>query len=230
MRDLLAGGLAAFALVVAALAIPAAAARADLDCADFDTQAQAQRFFLDNNPSADPHGLDGNDDDGLACESLPCPCLGRDGGGGDTPVPFSPAVPEVQRERGRVIRVLDGDTVKVRLRSGARVYVRLLGIDTPEVYGGRECYGAEASAAATRMLPDGTQVQLTSDPSQDLKDRYGRLLRYVAKGRIDVNRRLVLRGHARVYVYDHTPFRRTESYRAAQSFARSRSLGLWGAC
>lgn len=41
----------------------------DLDCSDFGSQAEAQGFFERNNPSQDPHGLDG-DGDGIACESL----------------------------------------------------------------------------------------------------------------------------------------------------------------
>ena len=205
------------------------AASADKDCADFSTQAAAQTFFLNNNPSADPHRLDA-DGDGVACESNPCPCATSGGGGNPAPVPFAPPIPEVKRERATVIRVVDGDTLTVRLRTGPRVYVRLLGIDTPEVYGGTQCHGPEASYAAERMLPPGTKVWLRSDPSQALKDRYGRLLRYVAKGRLDVNRKLVVRGHAKVYVYDHTPFQRTASYRRAQTVAKKLDRGLWGSC
>lgn len=41
----------------------------DKDCSDFDTQAEAQRFFEKHQPG-DPHRLDGNND-GEACESLP---------------------------------------------------------------------------------------------------------------------------------------------------------------
>lgn len=43
---------------------------ADKNCSDFSTQAAAQAFMEASGPS-DPHRLDGNDDDGLACESLP---------------------------------------------------------------------------------------------------------------------------------------------------------------
>ncbi len=39
----------------------------DLDCSDFDSHQEAQEFFEANNPSEDPHRLDG-DNDGLACE------------------------------------------------------------------------------------------------------------------------------------------------------------------
>lgn len=80
---------------VCALAVLAVApgnlafAQADLDCDDFASQAEAQAA-LRANPS-DPNGLDGNDDDGIACESLPAPRdevpvqepMGTGGGGGD---------------------------------------------------------------------------------------------------------------------------------------------------
>jgi micrococcal nuclease len=43
----------------------------DRDCADFDTQAAAQAFFVAaGGPERDPHRLDG-DNDGVACEDLP---------------------------------------------------------------------------------------------------------------------------------------------------------------
>lgn len=41
----------------------------DYDCADFSTQAEAQEYLT----PGDPHRLDG-DNDGIACELLPCPC------------------------------------------------------------------------------------------------------------------------------------------------------------
>lgn len=57
------GGAAAFA------GPPAPASARDYNCSDFRTQAEAQAYLL----PGDPYGLDG-DDDGVACESLPCPC------------------------------------------------------------------------------------------------------------------------------------------------------------
>ncbi len=56
-------------LAVAALPAPPSAHALDYDCADFSTQAEAQRYLL----AGDPYNLDG-DNDGTACESLPCPC------------------------------------------------------------------------------------------------------------------------------------------------------------
>lgn len=56
---------------------PSQAAAADLDCADFSSQAEAQESLL----PGDPYGLDG-DNDGIACEDNPCPCGTATGGGG----------------------------------------------------------------------------------------------------------------------------------------------------
>ncbi|ARI78622.1 thermonuclease family protein [Halobacillus mangrovi] len=44
----------------------------DRDCGDFETQQEAQSFFeAAGGPAEDPHRLDGNDHDGVVCESLP---------------------------------------------------------------------------------------------------------------------------------------------------------------
>ncbi|MCH7793316.1 MAG: excalibur calcium-binding domain-containing protein [Planctomycetes bacterium] len=45
----------------------------DKNCSDFPNQEAAQDHL--NAHPGDPDGLDG-DDDGIACESLPCPCGG----------------------------------------------------------------------------------------------------------------------------------------------------------
>ncbi|MEX0683574.1 MAG: hypothetical protein WD904_05655 [Dehalococcoidia bacterium] len=58
----------------------------DLDCGDFPNQKAAQDH-MDAHPG-DPDNLDGNDHDGLACETLPCPCST-----GATPTPTNPPTP-----------------------------------------------------------------------------------------------------------------------------------------
>ena len=59
-----------------------ASSAGDVDCSDFSNQAAAQSYFIQHGgPSSDPAGLDG-DHDGVACESLPCPCSSATGGGG----------------------------------------------------------------------------------------------------------------------------------------------------
>jgi len=136
------------------------------------------------------------------------------------------------RQRATIVRVVDGDTVNVRLRSGDETPVRLIGIDTPEVYPGIECGGPQASLSLKRLLPLGTRVRLVSDPTQDRVDRYGRILRYVIKvsdGR-DMNEAQVRRGWATVYVYNQNPFKRVVGYRAATSDAGAHDRGIWGIC
>lgn len=76
--------LATLSLVASLLFAPAALAQDTLNCDDFASQAEAQAE-LRADPS-DPNGLDGNDDDGIACESLPAP---RD----ETPVPAATDTP-----------------------------------------------------------------------------------------------------------------------------------------
>ena len=99
---------------------------------------------------------------------------------------------------GVVDRVIDGDTIRVRL-NGARYTVRLTGIDTPETKHptlGVQPFGPEASAYTTARLT-GATVRLDLDPAGDDIDAYGRLLRYVvlASGE-NVNATLIRDGYA----------------------------------
>ena len=64
--------------------VPATASAGDLDCGDFGTQAEAQAHLF----PGDPHRLDA-DDDGIACDSLPCPCSSVRPGNPD-PEPIDP--------------------------------------------------------------------------------------------------------------------------------------------
>jgi endonuclease YncB( thermonuclease family) len=128
----------------------------------------------------------------------------------------------------RIDHVVDGDTVD--LANGAKV--RLVQIDTPEVYFGAECYGPRASAIAKRLLPYGTKVRLAPDPATDRVDRYGRLLRYVIRARdgLNVNVYPVRIGAAAPYFYDGQRGRYATLLDRLARRARARHLGLWGAC
>jgi micrococcal nuclease len=121
-------------------------------------------------------------------------------------------------EDGRVTRVVDGDTLHVRV-DGRDETVRLLGIDTPEL-SPMEC-GARAATRMLTRLAEGRRVELISDSTQDERDRYGRLLAYVDRGDLDLGETLLRRGWARVYVFDR-PFERLGRYRAAASAGSSR--------
>jgi micrococcal nuclease len=124
--------------------------------------------------------------------------------------------------------VVDGDTVT--LRNGQRV--RLVQIDTPEVYFGTECYGPQASATTKRLLPPGTRMRLLPEPATDRVDQYGRLLRYVvrAKDGLNVNVQLVRVGAAAPYFYEGRRGRYADMLECLALHARPRKLGLWGKC
>jgi micrococcal nuclease len=120
-----------------------------------------------------------------------------------------------------VTKNTDGDTL--RLSGIGRV--RLIGVDTPEVYGGVECYGREASAFTKGVLPPGTPVRyrLGVDP----RDRYGRALAYVwlRDGRF-FNLMLVQRGYAQVLtIPPNVDY--ADRFREAQRRARQAERGLW---
>lgn len=82
-------------------------------------------------------------------------------------------------QEAKVVRVVDGDTLKVRIgQEDARV--RLIGIDSeesvaPEAERNTE-KGREAAEFTKALLPEGTKLYLQKDVSET--DRYGRLLRY----------------------------------------------------
>lgn len=128
----------------------------------------------------------------------------------------------------RVDHVVDGDTIA--LRNGLRV--RLVQIDTPEVYFGTECYGPQASARTKRLLPVGSRVRLFVEPATDRVDQYGRLLRYVVRvsGAVNVNIRLVAVGAAAPYFYRGRRGLYARRLEALAKRARARRLGLWKAC
>jgi len=129
---------------------------------------------------------------------------------------------------GRIDHVADGDTVD--LADGARV--RLVQIDTPEVYFSPECYGKQASAITKRLLPPGTRVRLTSEPATDSVDSYGRLLRYVTRVRdgLNINVQLVRIGAAAPYFYAGRHGRYSGLLVRLGLRARRLHLGLWGRC
>jgi endonuclease YncB( thermonuclease family) len=207
----------------------ATAAVVDKDCDDFSSQKEAQEFFESHDPAEDPHGLDA-DGDGEACETLPCPCAddgGGGGGGGGNGGGGGGQKPDLTKP-ATVVEVTDGDTIAVRTKGRERD-VRLIGIDTPEVFFGAECGGAEASASMSDLLSPGAKVTLVRDRSQDNVDDFGRLLRYVERGKRDVGHTQIARGWAEVFVFE-SPFRRRRSYREAEDFAEAGDRGVWGMC
>lgn len=124
----------------------------------------------------------------------------------------------------RVSSVSDGDTIRL----GELGRVRLIGIDTPEVHGGEECFGRQASAFAKRLLPLGTRVRYRVGVEE--RDPYGRLLAYVwlPDGRM-LNEVMVESGHAQpLTIPPNVEF--ADVFGRAARAARQAGRGLWRAC
>jgi micrococcal nuclease len=143
------------------------------------------------------------------------------------PSPVSLTLPQ-GLERATVINVADGDTIEVSL-NGQTERVRLIGVDTPETsHPSRpvECFGREASAF-TRELLRGQTVLLEDDPTQDNRDRFNRLLRFVwlPDGRL-VNYEIIAQGYGFEYTF-RTPHRYQAQFKAAERAARQAQIGLW---
>ncbi len=83
-------------------------------------------------------------------------------------------------EKAQLVRVVDGDTVIVKL-SGDRIRIRMIGIDTPESVAEDEKrnneYGVMASDHTKELLSNVEYLYLTFGPERE--DQYGRTLAYV---------------------------------------------------
>ena len=146
------------------------------------------------------------------------------------PAAESPDGPAGRGESARVVRVVDGDTIRVRYR-GAEEPVRYIGIDTPEsVKPGTpvECFAKRASAFNAKLV-DGERVRLVTDV--EARDRYGRLLAYVYRASDDlfVNAELVRRGYATVATFPPN-VRHEGLFRRLAERARMSERGLWSRC
>jgi micrococcal nuclease len=131
----------------------------------------------------------------------------------------------------QVVRVVDGDTIVVRL-GDVDERVRLIGIDTPESVDPRtpvECFGKEASDHAASLLPPGTAVRLVRDV--EARDRYDRLLAYVYRVEDDVfvNLAMAEDGYADVATFPPN-VAHVDEFVAAVGRARAEGRGLWSAC
>lgn len=137
----------------------------------------------------------------------------------------SAGTPRAAAETAVVAWVTDGDTV--RLTDGRRV--RLLQIDTPEL-GTGECYSRAARTALVRLAPPGARVTLEPDTALDQVDRYGRILRYLVRGGVNLDIELVAQGAAAPYFYGGARGRYAARLLAAAHAARAAGRGLWRAC
>ena len=145
---------------------------------------------------------------------------------------------KVTDEYFTVVRVIDGDTFELSDKSR----VRLLGIDTPEVYdsdklerdaktSGQDIKTikklGKLASDYVKGIAEGKRVRLERDPKNDDKDKYGRLLRYVyLEDGTCINAKILKDGYAQVY--DKFEITKLAEFRKLQKEARENNRGLWG--
>jgi endonuclease YncB( thermonuclease family) len=119
-------------------------------------------------------------------------------------------------QRGVVARIVDGNTLVVRLAGGKQARVRIAGIAAPT---GRDCYSAKVTAR-TRALALGKRVQLSAAG--------GRWYVTLPSG-VDLGRSLVADGFAQVDVWGPA-FSRFADYVPSAQLAETKANGLWRSC
>jgi endonuclease YncB( thermonuclease family) len=123
-----------------------------------------------------------------------------------------------------ILKITDGDTIKVSTGKD----VRLLQIDTPEPMSS-ECYSSEATAALTKLI-SGKTVRLESDPVSANIDQFGRDLRYVFVGKLNINLKMVELGAAAPRFYQGEKGKYWSQLLKAAEKAKKNKVGLWGKC
>jgi Staphylococcal nuclease homologue/Lamin Tail Domain len=123
---------------------------------------------------------------------------------------------------GKVINVVDGDTIEVQLSDGTTTTVRYIGIDAAE----RGLPFFEAARQANSDLVFQKEVILVKDQSET--DPYNRLLRYVVVGEVFVNQALADEGMAKAINYPPDEACK-ESFLSAEEIARQAFQGIWAA-
>lgn len=110
-----------------------------------------------------------------------------------------------------VTKVVDGDTIQVRVDNSIES-VRLIGIDSAEIEGKTKDEGIKAKNFLGEMI-GGQKIRLEKDNSQDDRDVYNRLLRYVflEDGRM-INREMIRSGMAKEYTFK-IPYKYQKEFR-----------------
>jgi len=155
----------------------------------------------------------------------------------------------------RVVKISDGDTIWVMVENGTKYKIRLLGVDTPEIYHENSPYkfyinndhpinnisylkvwGYRARDYAKNKL-ENKIVVIVFDNIAPKKGYYGRYLGYVyydnGSGYRNFNEELLLNGYARVYSYKKynkwviPNFELKGEFIKDAEYAKEHKIGVW---
>lgn len=119
--------------------------------------------------------------------------------------------------KGKVVKVIDGDTVDVLTPQKQKIRIRLLDIDAPE---SRQAYG-NVSRKYLASLIAGKNVFVKGNK----KDIYRRTLGTIFYNKININAKMVENGYA--WAYRHKGIANSKKMVKLESIAKQNKRGLW---
>jgi endonuclease YncB( thermonuclease family) len=141
----------------------------------------------------------------------------------------------------RVVRIADGDTLIVQATDGlppaakrgkgGDVYIRLLCVDTLEIWDDTAPKAPEGLLARdllAKLAPPGATIVLSDDARELGTDRYGRVLAFARVGAVSVQERLVAQGLSAYWrKWRDAPQPLHDALLQAEAGARADHLGAW---
>lgn len=138
-----------------------------------------------------------------------------------------------------IVRVIDGDTVKVAL-GDEEENLRVLALDTEESQAGggkpRTPWGIEAKEAAQSFLPEGGTITVEFPGDEPVercleryRDNYGRPMAYVHRDGEDFQERMIAKGYSPYFTkYGYAHFDdHHRRYKEAERRAQADDVGVW---
>ena len=139
--------------------------------------------------------------------------------------PYAPGSEE--NDQGVVTAVYDGDTIRVSLNDGRSETVRLIGVDAPELDDARVATRFFALMSKRFAFISLYREKVTLSYDWERRDKYGRVLAYVASRHSLFNELIIQKGYAAALL--KFPFRNDyrRRFQAAETRAREESRGMW---
>ncbi len=117
----------------------------------------------------------------------------------------------------KVIKVMDGDTVRVITETGKAIKIRLSSIDAPEK---RMVFGQKSRRILSNLI---NQKNVKVVTGKNRKDQYNRVVATLYIDGKNVNHYMVQKGAAWVW----EKYNRDRKLSAIQRYARRHKIGLW---
>jgi len=119
---------------------------------------------------------------------------------------------------GKVISVIDGDTIKILTDKSKELEIKLAEIEAPER---DQPYGRTSKQNLSQLIYNRVVTVKYSS-----RDRYARIVGYVVLNNTDINLRLIKSGS--VWVHDYYSLgKRGKIYKEQEAIAKNNKVGLW---